>query len=101
VPVFRLTRRAEADLFDIADFTLRTWGEAQCALYVDQLEVCLQRLADDPLLGRARDRIHPGLRSIGQGKHVVFYKCVGDEILVLRILHERMVPELHVTDDEE
>jgi plasmid stabilization system protein ParE len=36
------------------------------------------------------------LRRREQGKHVVFYRRDGGDILILRILHERMLPELHI-----
>lgn len=97
---FRLTRRAEADLLDIADYTHQTWGEAQCARYLDQLEACCKRLAEQPLLGRPCDHIRPGLRRREQGKHIVFYRRDGDDILVLRILHQRMLPDLHLDEDD-
>lgn len=93
---FRLTVRAEGDLFEIAEYTRRTWGEQQCARYLDQLEECCQRLAEHPILGRSCDQIRPGLRRREQGKHVVFYRRDGGDILILRILHERMLPELHI-----
>jgi toxin ParE1/3/4 len=96
---FRLTLRAEADLSEISDYTLRTWGEAQCARYLDQLEQCCQRLADQPILGRPCDVIRPGLRRREQGKHVIFYRRSAEDIMVLRILHERMLPELHLADE--
>ena len=54
---FRLTVRAEGDLFEIAEYTRRTWGEQQCARYLDQLEECCQRLAEHPILGRSCDQI--------------------------------------------
>src|SRR5262249_19465235 len=92
---FRLTDRAESDLLDIASYTQRTWGDVQCARYLDQLEACFQRLADRPSLGRPCANLHPGLRRREQGKHVVYYLRDGDDILVVRILHERMLPELH------
>jgi toxin ParE1/3/4 len=98
---FRLTKRAEADLFDIADYTRQTWGEAQCARYLDQLEDSCQRLADNPMLGRPCEHIRPGLRRREQGKHVVFYRRDGNTILILRILHERMLPELYICDEDE
>lgn len=98
---FRLTVQAEADLLDIADYTLRTWGEQQCARYLDQLEHCCQRLADHAIFGRPCDHVRPGLRRQEQGKHVIFYRRDGEGILVLRILHERMLPELHVGEDDE
>lgn len=91
--------RAEADLSEIADYTLRTWGEAQCERYLAQLEDCCQRLADHPILGRSCDAIRPGLRRREQGKHVVFYRRVGEDIIVVRILHERMLPELHLDEE--
>lgn len=98
--VFRLTKRAELDLFDIADYTLQKWGEAQCARYLDQLENRCQRLAEHPILGRACDGIRPGLRRSEQGKHIIFYRRDGDDILVLRILHESMLPDLHLDEDD-
>ncbi len=101
MPGFRLTRRAEADLWDIADYTRRTWGDEQCARYLGQLEACCGRLAEHPILGRACDRIRPGLRRREQGKHVIFYRRDGDGILVLRILHERMLHEVHLRDADE
>jgi hypothetical protein len=33
VAAFRFSRRAEADLLSIGDYTLRTWGKAQAARY--------------------------------------------------------------------
>lgn len=98
---FLLTARAEADLLEIADYTLRTWGERQCARYLAQLEDCCQRLADHPIIGRSCDHVRPGLRRREQGKHVVFYRRAGADILVVRILHERMLPELHMGEDDD
>ncbi|MBK8254491.1 MAG: type II toxin-antitoxin system RelE/ParE family toxin [Polyangiaceae bacterium] len=99
---FRLTLRAESDLLEIAEYTRQTWGEQQCARYLEQLEECCQRLAEQPILGRSCGHIRSGLRRREQGKHVVFYRRDGGDILILRILHERMLPELHVgeADDE-
>jgi plasmid stabilization system protein ParE len=50
VAKFRFSRRAEADLLSIADYTLREWGKAQTARYIDELEDCCQMLADNPAL---------------------------------------------------
>lgn len=96
---FRFSRRAEADLLSIADYTLRTWGKAQAARYISELEVCCRKLADNPALGRRCDEVRPGLRRLEHGKHVVFYRQERGGILVSRILHQRMVPDRHATDD--
>ena len=98
---YRFSRRAEADLLSIADYTLRTWGEDQTIRYIDDLESCCQMLADDPVLGRVSDDVRPGLRRMEHGRHVVFYREVAGGILVSRILHQLMLPERQSIDDED
>ena len=47
-------------------------------------------------LGRCSDDVRPGLRRMECGKHVMFYRLrKADGILVVRILHQRMLPERH------
>jgi toxin ParE1/3/4 len=97
---FRFSRRAEADLLSIiADYTLRTWGEAQADRYIGELETFCQMLADNPALGRPCDDIRPGLRRMEHGKHVVFYRLQKPGgTLVVRILHHRMLPKRQAID---
>jgi toxin ParE1/3/4 len=101
VAAFRFSRRAEADLLSIGRYTLRTWGEAQAARYVGELEVCCQTLSDNPALGGLCDEIRPGLRRLEHGKHVVFYRQERAGILVSRIQHQRMLPDRHIGDDQD
>ena len=82
---FRFSRRAEADLVGIATYTLRTWGKAQTARYLGDLEAFCRALADNPALGRSCDEVRPGLRRMEHGKHVVFYRQDGTGILISRI----------------
>ena len=98
---FHFSRRAEADLLEIGAYTLQNWGADQTVRYIDQLEMCCQRLADNPGLGRAYYEAQPGLRRMEQGKHVIFYRPHEGGILVLRILHQRMLPERQAIDDME
>jgi toxin ParE1/3/4 len=97
---FRFSRRAEADLLSIGEYTLREWGKAQAARYIGDLEVWCQTLADNPALGRLCDEVRPGLRRHEHGKHVIFYRQERGGILVSRILHQRMLPERHALDDQ-
>jgi plasmid stabilization system protein ParE len=39
---------AEADLLDIGEYTLRTWGLEQTDRYLSQLEACCLRVAENP-----------------------------------------------------
>jgi len=84
----------------IGDYTLRTWGKAQAARYLGELEVCCHTLSDNPGLGRLCDEVRPGLRRLEHGEHVVFYRQEPGGILVSRILHQRMLPELHSIGDQ-
>jgi toxin ParE1/3/4 len=97
----RFTRRAEADLLGVAVYTLRTWGEAQASRYIRELEACCRRLAGNPSLGRSCDHVRHGVRRLEQGRHVVFYRAEVGGILVVRILHQRMLPEKHDMDEED
>ncbi len=59
-------------------------------------------LADSPALGRLCDDIRPGLRRQEHGKHVVFYRLQrSGGILVVRILHQRMLPQRHAIENDE
>jgi toxin ParE1/3/4 len=100
VPKFQFSRRAEADLLRIGEYTLRKWGEAQAARYIGDLEDCCQMLADNPNLGRRCDDIRPGLRRHEHGKHVLFFRQERNGILISCILHQRMLPERHAIDDD-
>jgi toxin ParE1/3/4 len=100
VATFGFTRLAEADLLEVAHYTIRTWGRKQCERYLGQLEERCRQLADDPTRGRPCDEIRPGLRRTKVGKHVVFYREKAGGILISRILHERMLPERQAMEDE-
>jgi toxin ParE1/3/4 len=97
--VFRFSRRAEADLLNIVAYTLRTWSKTQTSCYLNEIETCCQTLVDNPAIGRPCDDIRPGLRRHEHGKHVIFYRQKLNGILIVRILHQRMPPEIHEIDD--
>ena len=92
---FQYTNLAKADLIDIGQYTRRTWGETQAGSYLDLIEDCCQRLAQDPGIGRIWIAARPGLRRMEQDRHVMFYRQLDDGILVCRVLHRNMLPSLH------
>jgi len=100
MPTAGFSARAKADLLSIVAYTLRTWGEAQTARYLEDLERCAKMLACNPGIGRACDWIRPGLHRFEQGRHVVFYRRATRGILVVRVLHQGMLPNRHSLEDE-
>jgi toxin ParE1/3/4 len=98
---FRISRLAEADIYNIVVYSLATWGEAQADRYISQLDDCCRLLANCPQLGPSCDEIRSGWRRMEHGKHVVFYREEFRGILVCRVLHRRMLPETQDIDDED
>ncbi len=97
---FRSSARARADILEIAVFTIERWSEAQADKYLSGLEELCRRLSEGETTGRARDDIAPGLYRIGYMSHAVFYRPVPDGVRIVRVLHQRQLPELHSFDDD-
>jgi len=85
---------------DIADYTVDTWGQEQAQRYLDSLEACFNRLAKTPRAGRSCDRIQPEYRRFEHERHVICYRADHEGILISRVLHQRMLPSLHLIEDE-
>lgn len=74
-------------------------GREQMRGYLPAFDATSHRLAESPLLGRACADLQPGYFRLEQGKHVVFFRRVeGEAILIVRVLHERMLPDRHLGD---
>jgi toxin ParE1/3/4 len=97
---FHFTRRAESDLLEIGNYTIRTRDSAQAARYLGELKICCQSLADNPSLGRLCEYFRPGLHRFEHRAHVVFYAKHHRGILIVRILHRSMLPEKHPLTDQ-
>jgi toxin ParE1/3/4 len=92
----RLTVAARRGLLGIGRYTLDRWGEDQCVTYLTELDRRFRTLVDNPHSGRACDEIRPGCWRARQGRHVIFYRFDAKEVVIVRILHERMIPERHL-----
>lgn len=83
---WRLLPRARADIDDIWDYTARAYGADQAVTYLRGVEAAIKA-------GRRAqrcDHIRSGYWRIKAGSHVIFFRREDDEIIVVRILHERM-----------
>jgi toxin ParE1/3/4 len=56
----------------------------------------VETIAQNPQRGRPCDEIREGYRWYPSGSHVVFYRITTKEVVVVRILHQRMDFNLHV-----
>jgi toxin ParE1/3/4 len=99
---FRLRESAEQDLFEIGLKSREIAGESQMRRYLSKLDHAFHILAEAPELGQQCEHIQKGYRRLPHGSHVIFYRVTPDGIVdVIRILHERMLPDRHLTADED
>ena len=84
---YELSLVADQDIEDIFDYTLAKFGLDQAVQYVSDLERIFQQLIQNSELGKEREEIKHGLRSIPKGSHVIFYRITGDCIRIVRVLH--------------
>ena len=84
----QVTRRplAETDILEIWDY-IADDSLAAADRWVDRLDEQLRVLATQPMMGRARDELAPGVRSFPFGRYVIFYVPLDDGIDVVRVLH--------------
>jgi toxin ParE1/3/4 len=95
VAEFTTSVLAEGDLDDIAAFTVRRWDAAQAARYLGGLEALFVRLAERDVTGRPCSDVSQGLFRAEYVSHVVFFRRTSYGVRVIRVLHQRQLPELH------
>jgi toxin ParE1/3/4 len=91
-----LSPRAKADLDEIWDFTVRTWGEQQAEDYIRLLVGAIETVAENPRRGRACDEIRKGYRKYLAGSHMIFFRKIKSGIDVIRVLHGQMDFDRHL-----
>jgi len=87
---------AENDLLDIWQYSYKKWGSNKAGEYLLQLDAGIQGLVTNPMLGKSRESVRPNYRSIQINRHVIYYKHQDNIIDIVRVLHERMIPEKHL-----
>ena len=87
---------AEVDLLEIWLCTAEEWNLSQADSYLAQLSNTLKNLMDHPEIGTDRSDLRKGYRSLLNNHHLAFYCLVGDEIQIMRVLHESVDLEKHL-----
>ena len=97
MPEYRLRPKARRDLDRIWDYSVRTWGGRQARRYLTDIRDVLADLAANSHIGKARGDLFEGLRVYPVGRHLIFYLTTDKGIDVVRILHERMDIDRHLS----
>ncbi len=85
-----LSRKARADLDDIRDYSVDSFGAARAIAYLDTIEQAFRRILVFPEIGAPHPELRPGIRSLACQRHRIFYAIEGESIRVVRILHQAM-----------
>ena len=56
---------------------------------IDGITETFRQLSKHPNLGRRRDDLRHGLRSVISGSYVVIYRFEGEDVLILHVVHGR------------
>ncbi len=96
---FRLTRRAEASLVEIARWTIENFGLHQAELYEVELLTRCEALLNGQVHSRScavfvDDAVD--LRFVRAGEHFLVFLDRSDELIIVDILHSRSDLPRHV-----
>ncbi|HDH57950.1 MAG TPA: type II toxin-antitoxin system RelE/ParE family toxin [Bacteroidetes bacterium] len=95
-PTFYVHEKADSDLEEIFDYSVEQFGFARAEQYVYDIEQVFKDLAANPALGR---RFDPDVNHYFQypvESHSVFYAPTDKGVEIFRILHQSMLPTLHL-----
>jgi len=93
--MYKLSKRAVQDFQNLFLYTLRNFGLNQADLYTEKMDRLLDLISDNPGMGIDCAHISLGIRRYSHEKHSIYYRQRESDILVVRILHQRMNPLIH------
>lgn len=91
-----LSPAARVDLDAIWNHGEAQWGALRAERYIREIQRAVETVAKDPRRGRPCDDVREGYFKFSVGSHILFYRCDGALIDVVRILHQRMDFDRHL-----
>jgi toxin ParE1/3/4 len=85
-PKFRLTEPAIQDIEQIVDYIARQSGLDIADRFLSKIDAKFAKIAQFPNLGRQRDEILPGLRSLPMDNYLILYMPIGQDIEIFRVV---------------
>ena len=97
--LLKFANLARRDLQEIHDYIAED-NEVAAERVVESLETRCRALVDMPNVGRKREELAPGLRSVVEGNYLILYRGSASGIYIARVLHTKRDME-HVLPLEE
>lgn len=98
LPALR-TDKAQNDLAEILKW-LDEHNPSAAVRFADAVDERCKQLGQFPKMGRSRDELSPGLRSIVVDRYVEFYRVTTDAVQVVRVLEGRRDVETTIRSEE-
>ena len=76
----------DSDVSEVMEYLLPRSRKAAGRL-ASRIDQGMLRVQANPKMGRARDELRPGLRSIVVGDYLLFYRVTDDAVEIVRFLH--------------
>ena len=93
---YRFLPRAETDLIEIWDYTIRTWSLAQAIKYEDHILDACDAIVARPLDGDDISYLREGYYLWRVAKHFIIYRFGDGGIDIVRILHQSRDIKRHI-----
>jgi len=93
---YSLTKKAEADIAGIYEYTILKFGLEQARKYFFCLHDLFQSIAGNPMIGRSVGEINQAWRCLEYNSHIVFYIPKSNGVRIIRILHQSMDAGKHL-----
>lgn len=94
---YALSPLVEIDLEEIWFYTFQNWSLAQADSYHRDLIATLNGLVSGTKRGRDVD-VRPNYLKCPVGSHMIYFRARGDQIEVIRILHQQQDVSLNLSD---
>jgi toxin ParE1/3/4 len=88
--------KSDRDITDIYKYTAVNFGFAQAGAYLEGLYQRFALLGENPGIGQAFSIGKKTYRRFEYESHMIFYKKRAKDILIVRVLHERMDTKRHL-----
>ena len=98
MPTFKVSKKAENDLFEIGEYTQNEWGIDQRNKYLDDIDRRFHQLADNPDYPTSKNISHitKGCFSLLINEHIIVYRKFSYGVKIVRVLGQSMALERHL-----
>lgn len=93
-----ISHEATNDLKSIWLYTFEFWSQSQADRYLNLIFDEIESITQNPKIGKDFSQIRKGYFRVRVKSHFIFYRIYEQEIEVIRILHQSMDIETHLSE---